>query len=75
MTYDHQYDNFSGIFYEIIVKIARKNGWKIRWSEETGYGVVIDGLDNNRFDVFGSPIWPIPERKRNANPSISLYSS
>ena len=75
LTYDYQYDNFSGIFYEIIVKIARNMGWKIRWSEETGYGVVIDGLDNNRFDVFGSPIWPIPERKKNANPSISLYSS
>lgn len=75
LTYDYQYDNFSGIFYEIIVKIARKNEWKIRWSEETGYGVVIDGLDNNRFDVFGSPIWPIPERKIKANPSISLYAS
>jgi tRNA-dependent cyclodipeptide synthase len=75
LTYDYQYDNFGGIFYEIIVRIARKNGWKIIWSEETGYGVVIDGLNNNRFDVFGSPIWPIPERKEKANPSISLYSS
>jgi len=75
LNYDHQYANFSGIFYEIIVKIARKHGWKIRWSEETGYGVVVDGLNNDRFDIFGSPIWPIPERKKNANPSISLYSS
>jgi len=75
LTYDHEYDNFNGIFYEIIVRIARNNGWKIRWSEETGYGVVIDGLNNNRFDVFGSPIWPIPERRKKANPSISVYSS
>jgi len=74
-TYNKQYDNFSGIFYEVIVKIARENNWRIVWSEETGYGVVIDGLNNNRFDVFGGPIWPTPERKKNANPSISLYSS
>lgn len=73
-TYDHEYDNFSGIFYEIIVRIARNNGWKINWSEETGYGVIVDGLENNRFDVFGSPVWPIPERKNKANPSISVYS-
>ncbi len=75
LIYDHEYDNFSGIFYEIIVSIAKKHGWQIKWSEETGYGVVIDGLDNNRFDLFGSTIWPTPERKEKASFSQSLYES
>jgi tRNA-dependent cyclodipeptide synthase len=75
LIYDHEYDNFSGIFYEIIVSIAKKHGWQIKWSEETGYGVVIDGLDNNRFDLFGSTIWPTPERKQKASFSQSLYES
>ncbi len=43
LIYDHEYDNFSGIFYEVIVAIAKKQGWQIKWSEETGYGVVVDG--------------------------------
>ena len=75
LTYDYQFDNFSGIFYEVLVMIARKYKWQIRMSEETGYGVVVDGLNNDRFDVFASPVWPIPQRKEKANPSKSLYSS
>lgn len=75
LMYDYDYDNFSGIFYEIIIEIAKKHGWHVRWTEEVGYGVVIDGLDNNRFDIFGSTIWPISERKPRADFSISLYKS
>lgn len=75
LIYDHEYDNFSGIFYEIIVSIAKKHGWQIKWSEETGYGVIIDGLNNDRFDLFGSTVWPTPERKEKASFSKSLYES
>lgn len=75
LMYDHTYDNFSGISYEIVVSIAKKYGWEIKWSEETGYGVIIDGLENNRFDLFGSVVWPTPERKEKASFSVSLYTS
>lgn len=75
LIYDHEYDNFSGIFYEIIIAIAKKQGWQVKWSEETGYGVIIDGLDHNRFDLFGSTVWPTPERKEKASFSQSLYLS
>ncbi len=73
--YDRTYDNFSGIFYEVIVHIAKTYGWSIRWTEETGYGVITDALENNRFDMFGSAVWPIPERKSKADFSVSLYKS
>ncbi len=42
--HDKDYDNFSGIFYEVIVEIAKEHGWGIRWAEEVGYGVIADGL-------------------------------
>jgi hypothetical protein len=73
--YDSNYGNFSGIFYDIITEIAKKYNWSIRWTEEVGYGVIIDGLNNNRFDIFGSTVWPTPERKQKADFSISLYKS
>lgn len=73
--YDRDYNNFSGIFYEIIVEIARKHKWHVRWTEQVGYGVITDGLDNRRFDLFGSTVWPIPERILKADFSTSLYKS
>jgi tRNA-dependent cyclodipeptide synthase len=75
LMYDRDYNNFSGIFYEIIISLARKHGWRVEWTEEVGYGVVVDGLNNNRFDIFGSTAWPTPERKQNADFSIPLYKS
>lgn len=73
--YDSDYNNFSGIFYEIIIEIARKYDWRVIWTEETGYGVIVDGLNNNRFDLFGSAVWPTPERQVQADFSQSLYKS
>ena len=75
LIYDKEYNNFSGIFYEIIIAISRKFGWKVLFSEEVGYGVIIDGLNSNRFDIFGSTVWPTPERKEQASFSLSLYKS
>lgn len=73
--YNRDYDNFSGIFYEIIIEIAKKYKWQVRWTEEIGYGVIIDGLDNKHFDIFGSTVWPTPERKAQADFSVSLFKS
>lgn len=73
--FDHDYKNLSGIFYEIVMEIAKKQGWVVRWSEEVGYGVVIHGLQQHRFDIFGSTIWPTPERLKDADFSHSLYQS
>lgn len=73
--YDDEYDNFSGIFYEIIIHVARKYGWQVKWTEETWYGVIVDGLNDDRFDIFGSTVWPTPERLKKALFSKSLYLS
>ncbi|MES2471095.1 MAG: tRNA-dependent cyclodipeptide synthase [Patescibacteria group bacterium] len=73
--YDKDLNNFSGIFYEIINIISKKYDWKIQWTEETGYGVIAEGLNNDRFDIFGPTVWPTPERLRVATFSKSLFKS
>ncbi len=66
---------FSGIFYEIICGFAQKHELKIEWIEETGYGVVIEGLREGRFDIFCSATWPTPERHKKASLSRPIYYS
>jgi cyclo(L-tyrosyl-L-tyrosyl) synthase len=73
--HDRDHDSFSGIFYDIIIGIAKKHDWQVRFTEEVGYGVIIDGLDSDRFDIFGSTVWPTPERKQKAAFSTALYKS
>lgn len=75
LMHDLEYNKFSGIFCDIITEIAKKYGWQIRWTEEVGYGVIIDGLNKNRFDIFGSTVWPTLERKSEAGFSDSIYRS
>jgi ABC-type amino acid transport substrate-binding protein len=66
---------FNGIFYEIISGFAEKHQLRIEWTEETGYGVVIEGLAEARFDIFSSATWPTPERHKNAALSRPVYFS
>lgn len=66
---------FSGIFFEIIKGFAQKLDLKIEWVEETGYGVVIEGLREGRFDIFCSATWPTPERHKKAALSRPIYYS
>ncbi len=67
--------NFSGIFYDLICEFAKEQNWHIEWSEETGYGVIGEGLREGRFDIFAAPTWPTPERIKDLTLSQSLYTS
>lgn len=75
LLYDPETKRFSGIFCEIITRVAKEEGWEIQWTEETGYGVIEDGLNANRFDLFASTAWPTPERLKEALFTDSLYNS
>lgn len=66
---------FNGIFADIITGFASNNNLQIEWVEETGYGVVIDGLSEGRFDIFCSATWPTPERHKLATLSRPVYYS
>lgn len=67
--------NMVGVFADIVSGFAQKHNLDVRWVEETGYGAVIDGLRDGRFDIFCSPTWPTPERQRYAALSLPLYYS
>jgi len=73
--YDQKQNHFSGIFYEVIERIAERHGWILRLSEEVGYGVILEGLTQERFDIFGSTVWPTPERLSSAIFTGALYQS
>ena len=64
-----------GVFADVLTDFARNSGWSIQWSEEVGYGVISQGLAEGRYDIFGSTVWPTPERLGTALFSEPLYVS
>ena len=52
----------SGIFAEVIETIAKNAGLKLEWTEEVGFGSMIEGLAANRYDIVPCAIWPTASR-------------
>lgn len=65
----------SGIFVEALERAAENLGWKVQWTEEVGWGAQIEGLQTNRYDIVGSPVWANPTRGKLTTLSIPLYYS
>ncbi|MGE4350713.1 MAG: transporter substrate-binding domain-containing protein [Bdellovibrionales bacterium] len=65
----------SGIFYDLTEEMARRLGLSVEWTEEVGYGEIMQGFESNRYDLFCNVIWPTPERSRAASFSLPLYYS
>ena len=63
----------SGIFYEIVESAAGKLGLKVEWTEEVGYGEMIEGLNQRRYDIFGAGVWLNASRGARADFSIPVY--
>lgn len=52
----------SGIFPEVLEKAAANLGLKVEWTEEVGWGTMVEGLKAGRYDMIGSPVWPTSQR-------------
>ncbi len=63
----------SGIFFEAVTKAAEKLNLKVNWSEEVGYGEMIEGLNAGRYDLVGSGVWINGARGKDADFTIPLY--
>jgi tRNA-dependent cyclodipeptide synthase len=74
-TFMSEKGKVTGIFYELIKSFADGLGATLKLTEETGYGVIVEGLNEGRFDLFCSAVWPTPERLAQADFSIPLYYS
>lgn len=65
----------SGIFVDVMEKVARNLKLRLEWSEEVGWGSMIEGLQTNRYDMICSPVWANSTRARLADFGPPLYFS
>lgn len=72
---DAKTGELKGIFVEAIETAAEKMKLKVEWTEEVGFGSMIEGLKANRYDMVPCAIWPTSARAREADFSIPLYYS
>lgn len=63
----------SGIFAEVLVEAASNLGMTVEWTEEVGWGTMVEGLKANRYDMICSPVWPLSQRARVADFSQPVY--
>jgi ABC-type amino acid transport substrate-binding protein len=65
----------SGIGIDTIEQVAKNLGLKVVWSEEVGWGTMLEGLQTNRYDMIATPIWTNSNRARLVDFSNPLYYS
>jgi ABC-type amino acid transport substrate-binding protein len=63
----------SGIFVEILDKVGANIGLPVEYTEEVGWGTMIQGLDAGRYDIIGSPVWANSTRGKLATLSEPVY--
>ena len=72
---DTKTGNMSGIFADVLQKACDNLGLKLEWTEEVGWASQIEGLESNRYDIVGSPVWANPTRGKLTTMSIPVYFS
>ena len=65
----------SGIGVEAIELVGKKLGVAIEWTEEVGWGSMIEGLQTGRYDMVASLVWTNANRAKLVNFSKPLYYS
>ena len=65
----------SGIGIDTIEMVAKNLGLKVEWTEEVGWGSMLEGLQNNRYDMIATPIWTNSNRARLVDFSKPIYYS
>ena len=72
---DTKTGNMSGIFADVLQKACDNLGLKLEWTEEVGWASQIEGLESDRYDIVGSPVWANPNRGKLTTMSIPVYFS
>jgi ABC-type amino acid transport substrate-binding protein len=65
----------SGIFHDVLAEAGRNLELDVQFSEEVGWGTMIEALKTGRVDVICAPIWPTSQRGKQADFTIPLYFS
>ncbi len=72
---DTQNGELSGIFIDLLREISHKLELELEFTEEVGWATMIQGLDSNRYDIIGNPVWANPVRGKLATLSDPVYFS
>lgn len=67
--------NFSGIFHEVLQEIGKKLQLKIEYTEEVGWGSMIEAINSGRVDLVCTGVWPTTERGKHVDFTKPLYYS
>ena len=65
----------SGIFVDVLTKACSNLGIKLQWTEEVGWASQIEGLNSDRYDIIGSPVWANVVRGTKTTLSEPVYYS
>jgi ABC-type amino acid transport substrate-binding protein len=49
---------FSGIFYDLTVKIGELAEWQLDWAPESTFATIGSDLDSGKFDIYCGGLWP-----------------
>lgn len=63
----------SGIFYEIVDTLAKRMHLRVEWVQEVGYGEMIQGLKDRRYDIVGCGVWINSDRALGADFTVPVY--
>ena len=72
---DTETGELSGIFIDLLREISRKLDLTLEFTEEVGWGTMIQGLDAKRYDIIGNAVWANPVRGKIATLSRPIYFS
>lgn len=72
---DTKTGEMSGIFVDVLQKACDNLGLKLDWTEEVGWASQIEGLESDRYDIVGSPVWANPTRGKLTTMTIPVYFS
>jgi len=72
---DPNTDEFSGIFFEVMDLVAKNLDIKVKYTEELGWGTMIEALNNGRVDIVVTGIWPTSARGKQADFTVPIYYS
>jgi len=65
----------SGIGVDTLNLVAKNLGLQVEWTEEVGWGTMIEGLQTNRYDMIVTPVWATSDRARVVDFSKPLFYS
>jgi ABC-type amino acid transport substrate-binding protein len=65
----------SGIGIDTILMVAKNLGLEVQFSEEVGWGTMLEGLQTNRYDMIATPIWTNSNRARLVDFGRPIYYS